>query len=152
MRALTSERVRASTGERGSVLLEFACIVPVLMLLALGAADFGLIIEQGIAVSAAAHAGADFGAVEGNANNTAGMQSAAIAAAPGVQISAVANTWCTCSVNSSTVVVCTSLCNTYDLPVQYVQVQTTTTVPMKFRFPGLPLNVSLGGYSILRAR
>jgi hypothetical protein len=97
------------------------------MLLALGAADFGLIIEQGIAVSAAAHAGADFGAVEGN-------------------------TWCTCSVNSSTVVVCTSLCNTYDLPVQYVQVQTTTTVPMLFRFPGLPLNVSLGGYSILRAR
>jgi Flp pilus assembly protein TadG len=138
--------------ERGSVILEFTFMIPVLMLLALGVVDFAMAIEQGIAVSAAAHAGADFGAVEGNSNNIAGMQSAAIAAAPGVPISAVATTWCTCSVNSSATVTCTTICNTYDLPVQYVQVKTTTTVPVLFRFPGLPLTVSLGGSSVLRAR
>jgi Flp pilus assembly protein TadG len=132
--------------------VEFAFMVPVLMLLTLGVVDFGLIIEQGIAVSAAAHAGANFGAVEGNANNTSGMQSAALAAAPGVTMVAVATTWCTCSVNSSTIVSCTIVCNTFDLPLQYVQVKTSASIPMLFRFSGLPLNVQVAGSSLLRAR
>lgn len=132
--------------------MEFTFIVPVIMLLTLGVVNFGLVIEQGIAVSAAAHAGAEYGAVEGNENNLTGMQNAATVSTNAVSISAVASTWCTCSVNSGTVVACTSTCNTYDLPVQYVQVKTTATVPVLIPYLGLTGSVRLAGLSLLRAR
>ncbi len=68
-------------------------------------------------------------------------------------LAAVATTWCTCSVNSSVMVNCTTAtCNTYDLPIQYVQTQATATVPVLIGFPGLPLNFSLSAVSTLRAR
>jgi Flp pilus assembly protein TadG len=138
--------------DTGSALVEFTFIVPVFMLLSLGVINFALVIEQGIAVSAAAHAGAEYGAVEGNQNNLVGMQTAASVSTNAVTIAAVASTWCTCSVNSSLVVACTSTCNTYDQPVQYVQVKTTATVPVLIPYTGLPVNVKLAGSSILRAR
>ncbi len=138
--------------EAGSALVEFTFIVPVFMLLTLGVVNFALAIEQGIAVSAAAHAGAEYGAVEGNENNLIGMQTAATVSTNAVTISAAASTWCVCSVNSSTIVSCTSICNTYDLPVQYVQVRTTATVPVLIPYTSLPANVKLAGLSILRAR
>ena len=138
--------------EAGSALVEFTFIVPVFMLLTLGVVNFALAIEQGIAVSAAAHAGAEYGAVEGNQNNLIGMQTAASVSTNAVSISAVASTWCTCSVNSSTVVSCTSICNTYDVPVQYVQVRTTANVPVLIPYSSLPANVKLAGSSVLRAR
>jgi hypothetical protein len=122
------------------------------MLLTLGVVNFALAIEQGIAVSAAAHAGAEFGAVEGNENNLIGMQTAATVSTNAVSISALASTWCTCSVNSSNIVSCTSICNTYDLPVQYVQVTTTATVPVLIPYTSLPSNIKLAGSSVLRAR
>jgi len=141
-----------SRREAGSTLIEFTFVVPVFMLLTLGVVNFALAIEQGIAVTAAAHAGAEYGAVEGNQNNLIGMQTAASVSTNAVTISAVASTWCTCSVNSSAIVSCTSICNTYDLPVQYVQVKTTATVPVLIPYMSLPGNVKLAGSSILRAR
>jgi Flp pilus assembly protein TadG len=140
--------------QKGSALIEFSLVVTVMLLLALGVFDFGLAIQQGIQVSAAAHAGAEYGATEGNSNDIVGMQNAAAAAAPGISnFSSIASTWCTCSVTSGVTVNCTTtLCNTYDLPIQYVQVQTTANVPILFRFTGLPLSIPLGGVSTLRAK
>jgi len=143
---------RSRQGERGAVVIEFALMILVLMLLALGVIDFGMAVQQGMVVSAAAHAGAVFGVGEGNANNTSGMQSAAQSAAQGlVAITATASTWCTCSAGG-TAVSCSSLCNLVDTPIQYVQVQTSATVPMMFRFTGLPASIPLTGNATLRAR
>ena len=140
--------------QRGGVLVEFSLLILVLMLLTLGAFDFGLALEQGIVVSSAAHAGAVYGASEGNANGIAGMQTAALNAAKslGSSMTATATTWCTCVAGSSTTVSCSSLCSTYNPPMQYVQVQTSITVPVLFHFSGLPLTIPLSGNSILRAR
>jgi Flp pilus assembly protein TadG len=140
--------------QTGSAMIEFSLVVTVMLLLALGVFDFGLAIQQGIQVSAAAHAGAEYGATEGNSNDVVGMQNAASAAAPGIaNFSSVASTWCTCSVTSGVTVNCTTtICNTYDLPIQYVQVQTSATVPILFRFAGSPLSIPLSGVSTLRAR
>ena len=139
---------------RGSALVEFSQVITTLMLLSLGVFDFGLAIQQGVTVSAAAHAGAEYGATEGNSNDIVGMQNAAAASAPGLtNFSSIASTWCTCSVTSGVTVNCsTTLCNTYDLPIQYVQVQTSATVPILFRFAGAPLSIPLNGVSTLRAR
>jgi len=138
--------------ERGSGLVEFTLLILVLMLLALGVFDFGIFIQQGMAVSSAARAGAEFGAVDGNASNTAGMISAAHSAAPNVtSLNVSAATWCTCTPNGTTVD-CGSLCNTYDLPIQYVQVNTGATVPVMIRFPGIPQFIPLAGSSTIRAK
>ena len=138
--------------ERGSGLIEFTLLIMVLLLLILGVFDFGMAVEQGIVVSAAAHDGAEFGAAEGNANNTAGMQTAALNAAQGISgLSAIASTWCTCTAGGITVS-CTSLCSTYYAPIQYVQVTTSATVPVLLRFAGLPSTIPLSGISTLRAR
>jgi Flp pilus assembly protein TadG len=139
-------------GGRGSGLIEFTLLILVLMLLALGVFDFGLAIEQGIVVSAAAYAGAEYGAAEGNLNDTVGMQTAAVHAASGLGITANPSTFCTCSPGSTNIVSCTIRCNTYDLPIQYVQVQASVTVPVLFRFSGLPLNIPLSATAVLRAR
>jgi Flp pilus assembly protein TadG len=140
--------------QRGSALIEFSLVITVLMLLALGVFDFGLAIEQGITVLAAAHAGAEYGATEGNSNDIVGMQNAAASAAPGLaNFSVIASTWCTCSVTTGIAVNCsTTVCNTYDLPSQYVQVQTSAAMPILFGFAGSPVSIPLSGVSTLRAR
>ena len=123
------------------------------MLLTLGVFDFGLAIEQGIVVAAAAHAGAEYGAADGNANNTSAMVTAALNAAPGLSlVTATATTWCTCTSGGTTTVSCASLCNTYDIPIQYVQVKTDATIPVLIRFAGLPTTIVLSSSSTLRAR
>jgi Flp pilus assembly protein TadG len=139
---------------RGSGLIEFALLVLILMLLALGVFNLGLAIEAGDTISAAARAGAFFGASDGNANNTSGMQNAALNSATGLTASMTANasTWCTCTAGSATTVSCTSLCNTYGPPIQYVKVQTSATIPLLFNFPGVPLTIPLGASFTLRAR
>ncbi len=139
---------------RGSGLIEFALLILVLMLIALGVFNLGLAIEAGDTISAAARAGAFFGAADGNANNTSGMQSAALTSAKGLTatMSASATTWCTCSAGSAATVSCTSLCNTYNPPIQYVQVQTSATIPLLFNFPGVPLTIPMTASFTLRAR
>jgi len=144
----------APGSRQGSALIEFSLMIMVLMMLSIGVVDFGLAIEQGIVVSSAAHAGAEYGATEGNSNNTASMQTAALNAGKslGSTLTATATTWCTCTAGSLTTVSCTSLCSLYDPPIQYVQVQTTATVPILLRFSGLPRTIPLNGNSTLRAR
>jgi Flp pilus assembly protein TadG len=138
--------------ERGSALIEFSLLITVLMLLLLGVVDFSLAIRQAMTVNGAAAAGARYGAAEGNANNTANMASAALNAANGVSgMTATATTWCSCSAGG-TVVNCSITCNTYDLPIQYVQVQTAATLPLLFRFPNLPLSIGINGSATMRAR
>jgi hypothetical protein len=105
-----------------------------------------------MAISAAARSGAEFGAVDGNANNTAGMISVAQSAAPTItSLSVSAATWCTCTPNGTTVS-CSSVCNTYDLPIQYVQVNAGATMPVMIPFPGIPQSIPLAGSSIIRAK
>lgn len=50
-------------GQRGAVAVEFALIVPILLLLVFGAVNFGIVLAQKASLASAARAGARFGAV-----------------------------------------------------------------------------------------
>jgi Flp pilus assembly protein TadG len=144
--------MKRTRSERGSALLEFSLLASGLLLLCLGFIDFSLAIGKAITLMSAAQAGARFGAAEGNSNDTAGMTTAAQKAAYGITGMTVnTTTTCSCSAGGS-VVSCSTVCNTYDLPVQYVQVQTAASVPLLFNFAGIPLNVKMSGSARLRAR
>jgi len=138
--------------QRGSATVEFALLISFLLVLFLTIVDFSKSTADSMALDAAAQAGARYGAAEGNLNDTSGMGTAATAAAPAVSGMAVtATTFCTCTSGGSTVNCSTATCNTYDLPMQYVKVQTSATVPLLFHFGGIPLNIQMSATAVLRA-
>jgi len=138
--------------QRGSALVELALLFTVLMLLLLGVIDFSLVIQQSMVVSDAAYAGAQYGAISGNSSSFTAMQTIATNAAPGISgFSAVATKWCACSAGGASVS-CTSTCATYGIPVVYVQVVTTATASLLFKYTGLPLTIPLRGICVLRVQ
>ena len=137
--------------QRGSVIVEFALLITFLLLFFLTIVDFSKCTSDSMALDAAAQAGARYGAAEGNSNDTAGMATAATAAAPAVSGMAItASTFCTCT-SGGALVSCATTCNTYDLPIQYVKVQTSVTQPLLFHFGGIPLNIQMTATAVLRA-
>jgi Flp pilus assembly protein TadG len=67
-------------GSRGQALVEFALIAPVLIILMLGAIDFGRVYFAHVSVTNAARNGADYAATgPAAAVNTAGIRGAAVA-------------------------------------------------------------------------
>ena len=141
-----------ATPDQGGALIEFTLLITLLVLFALGVIDFGLVIQEGMVVSAAAQAAAEYAAVDGNYSNSAGITLAAQNAAKGITLTAVTlSTCCSCSAGGSCIN-CASLCSTYDIPRWYVQVQTTATIPVLFRYANLPVSVAVGGKASLRVR
>jgi Flp pilus assembly protein TadG len=144
--------MKRRVSERGSVLIEFSLIFTILMLLVLGVIDFSLVIQQAMVVNEAAYAGAEYGAISGNSSNTAMMQTIAANSATGISgFSASATKWCACA-PGGTSVACTSTCSTYGTPVAYVQVSTSATAAVLFKFTGLPVTVPLHGLCVLRVQ
>jgi Flp pilus assembly protein TadG len=79
-RSATRERRRKS---RGQSLVEFAVLLPALVLILALAADFGRALTAYIAISGAAREGAAYGMMSTiQANDTAGIQAAALADVP----------------------------------------------------------------------
>ncbi len=144
---------RSKSCQRGSVTVEFALLISFLLVLFLTIVDFSKSTADSMALEAAAQAGARYGVAEGNLNDTVGMSAAATAAAPAVSgMAVVASTFCTCTSGGSTVTCASIMCNTYDLPMQYVKVQTSATVPLLFHFGGIPLNIQMSATAVLRAQ
>ena len=147
-----SGKVRRRTSQRGSALVELALLFSLLLLLLLGVIDFALVTQQAMVVSEAAYAGAQYGAISGNSTNYAQMQTIATNSAKGISgFSATASQWCACS-PGGTAVVCTTTCSGYGAPVAYVQVITTATASLLFRYTGIPLTVPLRGVCVLRVQ
>jgi Flp pilus assembly protein TadG len=142
---------RAMT-QRGSAIIELGLLFTLILMLLLGVIDFALVTQQAMVVSEAAYAGAQYGAISGNSANTAMMQTIAIHSAAGISgFAATATKWCACSAGG-TAVSCSSTCPSYGTPIAYVQVATTATAAMLFRYTGIPLTVPLRGICILRVQ
>ncbi len=132
--------------------MELALIFLFLMLLLLGMIDFGLATQQAMVVNEAAYAGAEYGAMSGNSSDFTGMQTIATNSAKGVSgFTASASKWCACSPGGASVS-CASSCGSYGTPVAYVQVITTATASMLFKYSGIPLTVPLRGVCVLRVQ
>ena len=134
---IARRRVRS---ERGGALIEMAVISPLLLLLVLGAGDFGRIMYYAITLTDAARSGAAFGArTTSRSADTTGIQVAADEAAQNLPpITVTSQRICECT--GGAVVACsTTSCAGYGPPMVFVEVTATTTfTPLSASFPGIP--------------
>ena len=136
--------------EEGGAILELAVAIPILLLLAVGAADFARFYAAGIAVANAARTGAQFGAH--TAGDTTVMRIAAQTDAGLVTLDTVtAVRVCRCP--GAGVVNCsTGDCGTYGVPQAYDSVRVRKEVDFFIPYPGLPDSVILIKSVVFRAQ
>lgn len=134
--------------QRGASLLEVAFVLPVLLLLSIGAVDFARAYYLGIEVASAARAGAQYGAQNpGTYSDTAGMISAAKADAADVATwSSVTAVWgCMCSDGTGQSASCSSApsCGSGTQQVNYVTVSAQATYTPLIPWPAIPSTITL---------
>src|ERR1700758_500423 len=150
--ALTS--VRRKRRECGQTMLEFALILPCLLLMGAGVADIGRAIYFAFAVNNGATAGVEYGGQSrATALDLTGMQNAATQDANYGPMTATATYGCACDTGSGTsctypvspITSCSSLsCSTGQI-VQCVQVTTQATFDPIIHYPGLPTSYQANG-------
>jgi Flp pilus assembly protein TadG len=141
------------TADQGSSLLEIALLMPVFLVMLIGAAEMGRVAYYAIEVSSAARAGAVYAAQShATAANTANIALAASTDAANVGgVTTTVSTSCTCS--NGTAITCSNAGTTCTSPariVQFVQVSTTATINPIFNYPGLPASYALSGQAAMR--
>lgn len=129
--------------EVGSVLLEFALVLPVFILLLLSTFNISMALQRAGIAADAARAGAQSALVKGFYTNTSQMQTVAITSAASSGISdfqATGSNFCTCSPGSGLMVPCGTFCANYGQAAMYAQVTVTGTLPMFFgNVAGIPI-------------
>lgn len=134
----------------GQALVELAVTMPILVILLLGAAEFGRLAYAAIETSNAARAGVQYGAQNHvTASDFGGMQVAALDDGPNVPgLTATAVHFCGCADGTP------STCATGDCAgsrmLEYVQVNTSTTFDPLIYCPGLPTTYTLNGQAVMR--
>jgi Flp pilus assembly protein TadG len=152
-------RRRLKKARTGSSAIELVILLPFLLVLVIGAAEFGRIYHASIVVAGAASAGARYGAQSvAISSDTAGMNRAASADAGDIgDISPASSRFCRCP-NGSTPVSCTSPCvppagypNYTDAEV-FVQTTATKTVTFLMHYPGIPSTFTVQRTAIFRVQ
>lgn len=134
--------------ESGASLVEFAILLPVLVVLLIGLIEVGRYTHFAILAANAARAGAAYGAQSNQkADDTPGMTSAAKLDGQSLtQWTVSANHFC--SVNGSALGACSN--PPASGTIYYVSVQVNGTFPSLLNFPGIPTNVRVSGTSVMR--
>jgi len=146
-------RFKLLRGERGASLVELAFLLPLFLLLLLGAVDFGRAIYLSMEIAGAAHAAAMYGSQY--PTDTAGMKIAAQDDAPNVpNLSAGTPTFgCECADGSSYVPSCLPAppsCPSNN-EVQRVNVTVTGTYSPLIPWPGIPSSMSFSSSASMRS-
>jgi|SRR5687768_1820105 len=139
--------------ERGTSAVELAFLLPVIILIAMGVADYARVFTTSISVSSAAKSGAQFGAQNtAKSGDTAAMNNAA--RQDGAEVGAITATSArTCRCENGTVVNCiTGSCGAYGAPGVYVAVTASKSVAMLFKYPGLPATINVSRTATLRVQ
>ena len=132
--------------------VEMAAILPLLILLVLGATDLGRVFYDAIAVSNAARAGLSYGSLDkAKAKDSTKISSVAAADSPYVDgIEITAERICECADES--VVDCeTGTCSEGESRI-YVKVSATKTWGTLLPYPGIPSSVTITRDAYMRAR
>lgn len=138
--------------DRGASLVELALVLPLLMLLLLGAADFGRAYYLAMEIAGAAQAGAEYGAQ--NPTDVAGISAAASYDAPNVpNLSVTTPTYgCECANGSGFSANCSSRPSCPSSNIVYrVTVKVSATYTPWFRWPTLPSTMSLSSSASMRS-
>jgi Flp pilus assembly protein TadG len=144
-------RIFKRSQRTGLALVEFALITPLLLLALAGVLNYAVALRTASCLTDAARIGAWYGSQSlTNANNAAGMQAAALAAAPGIAgMTATAVKSCKCSDGST--VSCTGSCTIGNMLV-YVKVTTQATSHTVFDYSGLSFSGAISAQAWLRAQ
>jgi hypothetical protein len=144
-----------SEDSAGNVAIEMAFLMTFLILLVLGAYDFGRWATEQATITQAARAGAQWAVLDqANATDTAGMIQAARDEADDANNELVIPpplNYCQCP-GSSTQVSCTTDCADGLYPPMYVQVTVQDTFELLFDFPGVDQSQALSSTSTMRVR
>ena len=127
--------------QAGQALPELVLIVPALLLIMLGAVDFGQYMHDGIEAANAARAGVQYGAQSMlTAGDVSGITSAVQSDASDISsLSVSATTYCTCDGAPGTQYPCSAMpaCGAGDHADLYVQVVVSKTFTPLVAYPGL---------------
>jgi Flp pilus assembly protein TadG len=135
--------------DQASSLIEFAVMLPFLVLLLVGAVDFGRAWYVNLEVSSAAEAGALYGVQ--NPNDIAGMNSAALLDASDLSsLHSAATYGSECSDGTSVVALSTSIPSCSVNAVAYVEVDTTATYTPLLIYPGISSMFTMTAKSRMR--
>ena len=146
-----SDRIAAMGESRGSALVEFAMVLPLMAMFLLGALDFGRFLYEGVSVAGAASAGALYGSFDDVTSlDVAGMEAIAEQEAGNLNgAAATVERFCECPGGSS--VACNGTC-TGGRPHIYVRVGVEATFAPLFTHVGLPGSFDLEHEAVMRAR
>jgi Flp pilus assembly protein TadG len=129
-------------------------LLPLLLLMLVGATDFARLFYDGIAVTNAARAGVQFGTLnKTNSGDTAGMIQAATGDVEGVSgVSVTAERYCACP-DGTRIDCVTGTCGlSRKTPDIIVKVTAQKTFQTLFQYPGIPHTITLKRDAIVRAR
>jgi len=141
---------RNENAESGQALIELALSLSLMLLLMLGAVEFGHVAYAAIEVSNAAAAGSAYGSqASGYAGDTQGIANAAQNDANFSGLTSfTATSFYTCSCSDGTA----STCTIGDCPNSHIEVSVTVNTSASFKplvhVPGLPSTITLRGQSI----
>jgi Flp pilus assembly protein TadG len=148
-------RWTAIRSDMGQSFVELALVLPIFILLIVGAAELGRLAYASIEVSNAARAGVAYGAQNHiTASDNAGIQLAATKDALNVT-SLVATATQSCSCSDGTAITCANAATNCVSPariIEFVQVNTVAAVNTGFRYPGFGSSFTLRGQAIMRVQ
>jgi Flp pilus assembly protein TadG len=156
----TGRRVAACP--EGSTAAEFGLTVPLLVLLAFGAFDYGSAYVEGVRLNGASRAGAQQALYNSQAwQNTDQMEQAALEEYVGhaltpeevaaMSVSATAEAFCACTAGAT--LACTATCPGGDAPGQFVRVSMSRAVPLTLPYPWADDDaVTVDGQAVVRVR
>ena len=155
-------RAKRKLRDSGQSMLEFALMLPFLMLLMVGVIEIGRAIYYTVEVNHAATAGVVYGSQNATtAQNVGQMQTYATADAAVTGMSATAVNGCACDYGNGTSCSyplasqsnCPGFsCTSGGQVVECVQVTTQATITPIFHFPGLPMSYQANGEAVMRVR
>jgi Flp pilus assembly protein TadG len=149
--------MRKRNSEDGSALVELAVVLPLLVALLIGGADFARVFYASIELENAARAGAQFGA-QNTTNSTTAMETVTLASAPNLTgVTAAASRLCQCA-NDSAVYSATTPANNCSYSctggtrlVNLVTVTASKSFTTLVAYPGIPSSLNLSRSATMRA-
>jgi Flp pilus assembly protein TadG len=158
-------RSARSIRQRGIATLEFAIAGPLLLLMMLGAVDFGRVFYHAVTLANAAGTGAFYGSTTliRTAHTTSAVNGTRTdgqidkvakedAKDLGEAVTATSARICRCPGSSANVNCITGTCAGYGAPRVYVAVQVRETFNPIVRYPGVPGNFTVGRTAYMRAQ
>jgi Flp pilus assembly protein TadG len=153
---------RVAARHEGSTAAEFALTMPVLVLLAFGAFDYGSAYVESVRLNGASRAGAQQALYNAQDwENTDQMEQAALEEYVGhalteeevaaMSVSATAEAFCACTAGAT--LACTGTCPGGDAPGQFVRVSMSRGVPLTLPYPWADGDeVTVDGQAVVRVR